>query len=169
MTDYVATRWYRPPELLVGANYGTPIDIWAVGCIIAELSNTQPLFPGSDDVDQLALIVAKLGHLPDSLMRALHCHPSFQNMVLPTTPTKEEHFDQLKPKLTENGVDLLRHMLKLDPTQRITASEALRHPYFDIIKSTKHRPQETEDNWFTKGKLKTKLASSETYRNLKSM
>lgn len=47
-TDYVATRWYRPPELLVGAHYGTPIDIWAVGCILAELTDGQPLFPGND-------------------------------------------------------------------------------------------------------------------------
>lgn len=48
MTDYVATRWYRPPELLVGAKYGPAIDIWAVGCIMAELTDTNPLFPGAD-------------------------------------------------------------------------------------------------------------------------
>lgn len=48
MTDYVATRWYRPPELLVGGPYGSAIDIWAVGCIMAQLSDTQPLFPGQN-------------------------------------------------------------------------------------------------------------------------
>ncbi len=48
MTDYVATRWYRPPELLVGGLYGPEIDVWAVGCIMAELSDTQPLFPGAN-------------------------------------------------------------------------------------------------------------------------
>ena len=61
MTDYVATRWYRPPELLVGGPYGSAIDIWAVGCIMAELSDTQPLFPGENQIDQLIQIVLCLG------------------------------------------------------------------------------------------------------------
>jgi cyclin-dependent kinase-like len=122
MTDYVATRWYRPPELLLGAKYGTPIDIWAVGCIIAELSSAQPLFPGTDDIDQLALILGRLGDLPHSLKTAFHSHPVFQNIHLPAMEGREESFGWLKPKLTEKGVDLLKQMLKLDPRERITAS-----------------------------------------------
>lgn len=61
-TDYVATRWYRAPELLVGdTQYGSSVDIWATGCVFAELLTGQPLWPGQSDVDQLYLIIRTLG------------------------------------------------------------------------------------------------------------
>ncbi len=61
-TDYVATRWYRAPELLVGDTaYGPPVDIWAIGCVFAELISGQALWPGKSDVDQLYLIRKTLG------------------------------------------------------------------------------------------------------------
>lgn len=53
LTDYVATRWYRSPELLLGANYGQPVDIWAIGCIMGEITDGDPLFPGDSEIDQL--------------------------------------------------------------------------------------------------------------------
>ena len=53
LTDYVATRWYRSPELLIQANYGKEVDIWAIGCMMGELSDGEPLFPGESDIDQL--------------------------------------------------------------------------------------------------------------------
>lgn len=64
-TDYVATRWYRSPELLVGDNqYGPPVDVWAIGCVFAELLSGVPLWPGKSDVDQLYLIRRTLGKCP---------------------------------------------------------------------------------------------------------
>lgn len=61
-TDYVATRWYRSPELLVGdTHYGPPVDIWAVGCVFAEMLTRLPLWPGRSDLDQLYLITKNLG------------------------------------------------------------------------------------------------------------
>lgn len=61
-TDYVATRWYRAPELLVGdTQYGPPVDVWAIGCVFAELLTGQALWPGKSDVDQLYLIKKTLG------------------------------------------------------------------------------------------------------------
>lgn len=61
-TDYVATRWYRAPELLVGdTQYGSSVDVWATGCVSAELLTGQPLWPGKSDVDQLYLIIRTLG------------------------------------------------------------------------------------------------------------
>ena len=63
-TDYVATRWYRAPELLVGdTQYGPPVDVWAIGCVFAELLSGQALWPGKSDVDQLNLIQRTLGKL----------------------------------------------------------------------------------------------------------
>lgn len=61
-TEYVATRWYRAPELLVGEDrYGAPVDIWAIGCLFAEMMTGDPLFPGESDIDQLYLIVKMIG------------------------------------------------------------------------------------------------------------
>lgn len=63
-TEYVATRWYRAPELLVGEeHYGSPVDIWAIGCLFAEMMTGDPLFPGESDIDQLYLIVKMIGKL----------------------------------------------------------------------------------------------------------
>jgi len=64
MTDYVATRWYRSPELLLSdTDYGKPVDIWAIGCIMGELTDGQPLFPGDNEIDQLYLIQKVMGPL----------------------------------------------------------------------------------------------------------
>lgn len=78
-TDYVATRWYRAPELLVGdTQYGPPVDVWALGCVFAELLNGNPLWPGKSDVDQLYLIRKTLGteklhlHVYEDLFYRLH-------------------------------------------------------------------------------------------------
>lgn len=71
-TDYVATRWYRAPELLVGdTQYGPPVDVWALGCVFAELLNGNPLWPGKSDVDQLYLIRQTLGTLKGPHQRIL--------------------------------------------------------------------------------------------------
>ena len=70
-TDYVATRWYRAPELLVGdTQYGPPVDVWAIGCVFAELMSGIPLWPGKSDMDQLYLIRKTLGKIG----RPLVCH-----------------------------------------------------------------------------------------------
>lgn len=64
LTDYVATRWYRAPELVLGScNYGKEVDIWAIACIMGELIDGQPLFPGDDEIDQLYLIQKLIGPL----------------------------------------------------------------------------------------------------------
>ena len=65
-TDYVATRWYRSPELLLGGGYGKAVDIWSIGCILGELSDGQPVFPGESEIDQLYVIQKLVGPLPPS-------------------------------------------------------------------------------------------------------
>ena len=65
LTQYVATRWYRSPELLVGEPYGKAADLWAVGCMIGELVDGQPMFPGDDQIDQIYLINKLVGNLTD--------------------------------------------------------------------------------------------------------
>jgi cyclin-dependent kinase-like len=107
--------------LLVGGKYGTPIDIWAVGCIMAELSDSQPLFPGSDDIDQLSQIITAFGELPDCLKAALYKNTALNNITFPALPGKL-NLNRYRPKLTEKGIDLMKSMLIVDPSKRITAS-----------------------------------------------
>lgn len=79
-TDYVATRWYRAPELLVGdTQYGPPVDVWAIGCLFAELLSGTPLWPGKSDMDQLYLIIKTLGKI--SLLRKMPLHFRRNNIL----------------------------------------------------------------------------------------
>uniref|UniRef100_A0A3B1KF62 mitogen-activated protein kinase n=1 Tax=Astyanax mexicanus TaxID=7994 RepID=A0A3B1KF62_ASTMX len=79
-TEYVATRWYRSPELLLGAPYGKAVDMWSVGCILGELSDGQPLFPGESEIDQLFTIQKVLGPLPPEQMKLFYSNPRFHGL-----------------------------------------------------------------------------------------
>jgi cyclin-dependent kinase-like len=81
-TDYVSTRWYRAPELLVGdANYSKSVDVWAIGCILAEISNGIPLFPGDSDLHTLQLILKTVGNsLTDKQERSYLNNPIFEGI-----------------------------------------------------------------------------------------
>jgi len=126
-THEVVTRWYRAPELLFGAKqYGTSIDIWSVGCIFAELMLRNPYLPGDSDIDQLGKIFAALGTPNEDIwpnMKELPYYIEFN--VCPTPPLK-----QLFSAASDDALDLLSKFLRFDPNARITASEALKHPYF---------------------------------------
>ncbi|XP_055797214.1 cyclin-dependent kinase-like 5 isoform X2 [Salvelinus fontinalis] len=82
-TEYVATRWYRSPELLLGAPYGKSVDMWSVGCILGELSDGQPLFPGESEIDQLFTIQKVLGPLPTEQMKLFYNNPRFHGLRFP--------------------------------------------------------------------------------------
>jgi cyclin-dependent kinase-like len=79
----VATRWYRSPELLVGEPYGKPADLWALGCIIGELVDSQPMFPGDDEVDQLYLITKLIGDVTPRQREYFSKNPKFEGVELP--------------------------------------------------------------------------------------
>uniref|UniRef100_H0XVD1 cyclin-dependent kinase n=1 Tax=Otolemur garnettii TaxID=30611 RepID=H0XVD1_OTOGA len=100
-TDYVATRWYRAPELLVGdTQYGSSIDIWATGCVFAELLTGQPLWPGKSDVDQLYLIIRTLGKLIPRHQTIFKSNQFFHGISIPEPEdmeTLEEKFSDASP------------------------------------------------------------------------
>ncbi|XP_061941051.1 cyclin-dependent kinase-like 4 isoform X2 [Apis cerana] len=137
-TDYVATRWYRAPELLVGdPRYGRPIDIWAVGCLYAEMVVGNPLFPGDSDVDQLYRITKILGGLcmkhqtlmdrsrPGQLLR----HASADELI---GPPQSGLFSirKLFPKWDIIAIDFLAQCLRMDPDLRSKSFMLLEHPFF---------------------------------------
>lgn len=83
-TEYVATRWYRAPELLVGdTQYGPPVDVWAIGCVFCELYSGQPLLPGNSDLDQLYLIKKTFGSLIDHHIKILMNNSYYRGVTIP--------------------------------------------------------------------------------------
>uniref|UniRef100_UPI003AAF8E1D serine/threonine-protein kinase MAK-like isoform X1 n=2 Tax=Centroberyx gerrardi TaxID=166262 RepID=UPI003AAF8E1D len=130
-TDYVSTRWYRAPEVLLKSNsYSSPIDIWAVGCIMAELYTLRPLFPGNSEVDEIFKICQVLGTLkkpdwPEGYNLAASMNFRFPKCV----PTS---LRSLIPNASNEAITLMKDMLQWDPDKRPTAVQALRYPYFHV-------------------------------------
>ncbi|XP_029163947.1 cyclin-dependent kinase 4-like [Nylanderia fulva] len=125
LTSVVVTQWYRAPEVLLGCSYATPVDIWSVGCILAELCKLEPLFPGSSEGDQLDRIFQVLG---TPSQQAWPQNVSLSWTAFPYRQPKP--LGAIIPDLNEHGLDLIRSMLMFDPHSRITAAQAVRHRYF---------------------------------------
>lgn len=129
-TDYVATRWYRAPELLVGdVEYGKGVDIWAIGCIFAEISNGIPLFPGESDLDQLAHIMRCFGKITNRMVQIFRRNPLFANVELPPQQVCEPLDDRF-PGVFKSWITFLKACLKNDPDQRESSSGLMALPYF---------------------------------------
>ena len=132
MTEYVATRWYRAPEIMLShQNYNTAIDLWSVGCILAELLGRRPIFKGSDYVDQLNQILYYIGTPSETMLRRV-ASPRAQQYIRSLPFKAPVPFEQLYPQATPLAIDMLRRLLSFDPSQRITCDEALEHPYLAV-------------------------------------
>lgn len=127
-THEVVTLWYRAPEILLGSDhYSTPVDVWSIGCIFAEMINQRPLFPGDSEIDELFKIFRTLGTPTEDVWPGVTAFPDY----LPTFPQwPPRDLAAVVPTLDPVGLDLLQGMLRLDPSQRITARGALEHDYF---------------------------------------
>ncbi|KAM3193063.1 hypothetical protein ACQJBY_069933 [Aegilops geniculata] len=133
MTEYVVTRWYRAPELLLCCdNYGTSIDVWSVGCIFAELLGRKPIFPGTECFNQLKLIVNVLGTMSEADLAFID-NPKARNYIksLPYTPGMP--LSIMYPHAHPLAIDLLQKMLVFDPSKRISVTQALEHPYMSPL------------------------------------
>ncbi|XP_009069883.1 PREDICTED: cyclin-dependent kinase-like 2, partial [Acanthisitta chloris] len=130
-TDYVATRWYRAPELLVGdSKYGKAVDVWAIGSLITEMLTGEPLFPGDSDIDQLYHITKCLGNLIPRHQELFYKNPLFAGMRLPEVK-EVESLDKRYPKLPALVLDLAKECLQIDPDKRPSCAELLQHDYFN--------------------------------------
>lgn len=127
----VVTLWYRAPDVLLGSGkYSTPIDIWSIGCILAEMATGRPLFPGGNTNDQLMHIFRILGTPNAQTWPAVVELPEWDENF-PIYPAKK--LEKVVPGLTEQGYDILKKCLQYDPSKRITAEVALNHPYFEDV------------------------------------
>jgi len=137
-THEVVTLWYRAPDVLLGSRkYSTSVDIWSVGCIFAEMVNARPLFPGTNDADQLMKIFKVLGTPNPTNWPEMTQLPDYKDNF-PVYPGV--NLKKIIRKLEPAGIDLLERMLEYDPTKRISAESALHHPYFRDLK-TQRRPK----------------------------
>ncbi|XP_004684551.1 PREDICTED: cyclin-dependent kinase 20 isoform X1 [Condylura cristata] len=128
-THQVATRWYRAPELLYGARqYDQGVDLWAVGCILGELLNGSPLFPGENDIEQLCCVLRILGTPSPQIWPEITELPDYNKISF-----KEQApvpLDEVLPDASPQALDLLGQFLLYPPRRRIAASQALLHQYF---------------------------------------
>ncbi|XP_067899825.1 cyclin-dependent kinase-like 2 isoform X2 [Heterodontus francisci] len=129
-TEYVATRWYRAPELVVGdTKYGKPVDIWAFGCMSIEMATGNPYLPGNSDLDQIHKIVTQVGNLTPRLKALFSKNPTFAGVCLPDIQRPESPEKRLlrcNPLLTL----LVKKCLQMDPDKRSSCTELLKHEYF---------------------------------------
>ncbi|CAJ0832008.1 11487_t:CDS:2 [Entrophospora sp. SA101] len=132
MTEYVATRWYRAPEIMLSfQSYTKAIDLWSVGCILAELLGGRPIFKGRDYVDQLNQILQTLGTPSDATLTRIGSQRA-QEYIRNLPYMHKKAFQQLFPNANPLALDLLERFLTFDPAKRVTVEEALEHPYLAV-------------------------------------
>lgn len=130
-TEYVSTRWYRAPEVLLrSANYNSPIDQWAMGGVMAELFTLRPLFPGTSEADEIYKICAVMGSptmnsWPEGIRLASQISFKFPQFI--ATPLAK-----MMPNASPESLNLMQDLLKYDPQQRPTASQTLQYPFFQV-------------------------------------
>jgi serine/threonine protein kinase len=136
-THEVVTVWYRAPEILLGSQkYSIPIDNWSVGCILAEMANNQPLFPGDSEIDTIFRIFRKLGTPNEQIWAGISQLPDFKDTFPKWKPRAWEQIAGLQAGLTDQGIDLMAQFLIYSPKDRLSCLRGLDHPYFaDLDKS----------------------------------
>ncbi|KAF5314677.1 hypothetical protein D9611_007237 [Ephemerocybe angulata] len=140
MTEYVATRWYRAPEIMLTfKQYTKAIDVWSVGCILAEMLTGKPLFPGRDYHHQLTLILDVLGTPTLDEFYAITTRRS-RDYIRALPFRKRKPMAQLFPNANPQAIDFLTRTLTFDPKKRITVEEALAHPYLEAYHDPDDEP-----------------------------
>ena len=129
LTEYVATRWYRAPEILLASpKYTKGVDMWSVGCILGEMLLGTPIFPGTSTFNQLERILKYIPQPNKNDVDSIHSHYG-PSVIERASSGQRKSLEDLVPNITKESTDLLRRLLQFNPNKRITAEEALAHPY----------------------------------------
>mmetsp|Transcript_28898 Transcript_28898/g.73359 ORF Transcript_28898/g.73359 Transcript_28898/m.73359 type:complete len:413 (+) Transcript_28898:139-1377(+) len=133
-THEVVTLWYRAPEILLGqCKYATPMDIWSLGCIVAEMATSQALFPGDSEIDTIFKIFQVLGTPTEAVWPGLFMLRDFKKAFPKWRDTNLESVRRQGPGLGNDGLDLLRQCMRYNPVDRPSAMSLLKHPFFDAL------------------------------------
>ncbi|KAL7662522.1 Mitogen-activated protein kinase [[Candida] zeylanoides] len=168
MTEYVATRWYRAPEIMLTfQEYTTAIDVWSVGCILAEMLSGKPLFPGRDYHNQLWLIIEVLGtpNMEDYYnIKSKRAREYIRSLPF----RKKTPFAQLFADANPLAIDLLENLLTFNPAKRISVEAALNHPYLKLYHDPEDEPiaEKIPEDFFDFDKKKDELSIEELKRML---
>lgn len=140
LTDYVATRWYRAPEILLGSTkYTKGVDMWSVGCILGELLCGKPMFPGTSTMNQLQRIITVTGEPKPEDIDAIQS--AFAASMLESIPeTEQKTLNELFPQAKPEALDLMKKLLQFNPAKRIDADEALKHPFVSLFHNPADEP-----------------------------
>ncbi|KXJ14804.1 cyclin-dependent kinase 2 [Exaiptasia diaphana] len=130
-THEVVTLWYRAPEILLGTRYySTPVDVWSLGCIFAEMITRRALFPGDSEIDQLFRIFRTLGTPDDNIWPGVSDMPDYKKSF-PKWPVQS--LNNVIPSLQDSAIDILQQMLTYEPNTRISAKLAMNHEFFKDV------------------------------------
>jgi len=172
MTDYVSTRWYRAPELLLGSeDYTMSVDMWAIGCIFAELLTRKPFLPGADTENQLKLIVNMIGSPDKDLLSFYNSeHIRIPKDIKVSDNGETDKFAKRFAKVDNVSKDLLKKMLLFDPNKRISINDALKHEFFEDLHFEADEPTTSYvsafDFDFEKYNLTTNQTKGEIYAEI---
>jgi len=168
MTEYVCTRWYRAPEVLCSwTDYSGAIDIWSIGCILAEMHMRQPLYPGRNTQHQLDLIIGLLGS-PEGEELMKIPNEKCRKFIKSLPPMPGRPFPEYFTNMSVEAQELLAKMLRWDPESRITVCEAIQHPYLEKLHCAEdepiREPLDTSDFEFERRKITAAALREEIFR-----
>lgn len=136
LTEYIATRWYRAPEIVLGAQqYSKAVDVWSVGCILGEMLHGRAIFPGKSTLNQIELILKLIGMPSDEDLESLGCLTAWnivKGLNIPKTRVWEEYF----PGASPDAIDFIRQCLQFNPKKRPTVDQLFDHKYIRKFRGT---------------------------------
>mmetsp|Transcript_101244 Transcript_101244/g.226037 ORF Transcript_101244/g.226037 Transcript_101244/m.226037 type:complete len:343 (+) Transcript_101244:127-1155(+) len=139
LTDYVVTRWYRAPEVvLLASEYTKSIDVWSVGCILCELIGRKPIFTGKDHLDQIKKILVVIGTPTEADLEWLPARSPARSFIKKAPVSAKQPWASIYPKITASGIDAIEKMLTFNPVKRATVADCLVLPYYETL----HMPED---------------------------
>lgn len=139
ITNYVATRWYRSPELILRTcNYGKPVDMWAIGCIVGELYGRQPLMPGKNLAHQIQEIIKYLGNPPEDISK-------HKDWKIPHSNRAPVNWKEIYPFASDAGCNFISKLLRWLPRHRMTIDQALAHDFVALVRDLGREPACNEE------------------------